>query len=57
MNDSNFFEGSLLITGKQKTKKIKNAMNELNILPIINENDAYTIYISCEFRVRFIVIP
>jgi glutamate 5-kinase len=45
------------MTGKQKTKKRKKVMNELNTIPIINENDAYTIYIFYEFRVRFIVIP
>lgn len=45
------------MTGKQKTKKRKNAMNELNTIPIINENDAYPTYIFCEFGVRFIGIP
>jgi len=45
------------MTGKQKTKKRKNTMNELNILPIINENNAYTLDIFCEFGVRFIGIP
>lgn len=48
---------SLLITGKQKTKKRKNIMNELNIIGIINENNAYTISLFCEFGVRFIRIP
>jgi glutamate 5-kinase len=45
------------MTGKQKKKKRKKVMNELNRIPIINENDAHTIYIVYEFRVKFIVIP